>query len=487
MMIEWLVNLPWSTVGPYVFIGGEWLTRVVLFLVVVRRHRSGEAVSWLLVIFLQPFVGLGFYLLLTTGPIRRKRLRQHAVLAGREETGAVLAGLGVHAIGAGEIAAEHMDFVRLAERVGRMPIVGGNAVSFCGDGGEMIEELVRAIDGAGSSVHLLYYIFEDDETGATVTRALERAAGRGVQCRVLVDAVGSPKFLRRVAPRLRRAGVETAAALAVKPITRPLARMDVRNHRKLAVIDGRVAVTGSHNISDEDYGQKKVGPWRDLSMVVRGPAVRELQMVFVEDWQFETGRSIDRGVAFPELVGAGDALLQAVPSGPGQRTQAFRDLMVSAVHEANERVVVTTPYFVPDGAFLLALRLAAMGGLEVHLVVPERGNHPIVHAAGCATYEGLLEAGVRIHRHRRGVMHAKTITIDDAFGVVGSGNFDMRSFSVNFELSVLVFGAELTSRLHQFQVGYMGESRELDKGIWALRGAGLRVVQDSAKLLGPLL
>jgi cardiolipin synthase len=275
--------------------------------------------------------------------------------------------------------------------------------------------------------------------------------------------------------------------LAVKPITRPLARMDVRNHRKLAVVDGLVAMTGSHNITDESYGQKRVGPWRDLSITVRGAAVHELQMVFCEDWLFETGREVDRVGAFPDVVRGGDAVLQAVPSGPGYRTEAFRDLMVAAVHEANERVVVTTPYFVPDSAFLLALRLAAMGGLEVHVVVPEKGNHPLVHAAGCATYDALLRAGVRIHLHTQGLLHAKTITIDHAFGVIGSGNFDMRSFSLNFELSMLVFGATDTDRLRRVQEGYMGESRELDATEWAERGAIRAVWQDSANLLGPLL
>lgn len=486
-MLSWIAELPWGAVLPYLFIGGEWVTRIVMFVVVIRRQRAGEAVSWLLVIFLQPFIGLALYLFFTTGPIRRKRLRQHAELAAEMEEGFPLSELAEHGVEDGVVGMGHLDFVRLAERIGRMPIVGGNDARLIGETGAFVEELETLIDGAERSVHLGYYIIADDGTGERVTRALERAAARGVRCRVLADAVGSPRFLKRVAPRLRRAGIEVAGALVVKPITRPLARWDVRNHRKLAVIDGRIAVTGSHNISDAEYGQKKVGPWRDLSGAVRGPIVRELQLVFVEDWRFETGRRIDTEEAFPEVEVAGDMAMQAVPSGPGYRTQALRDLMVGAVHEANERVIVTTPYFVPDSAFLLALRLAALGGIDVRIVLPMKGNHPIVEAAGRASYGALLDAGVRIFEHNEGLLHAKTLTVDDSFGVVGSGNFDMRSFSLNFELSVLCFGAAQTGALRRVQEGYLAESEELGPERWRDRGAIRGVFEDSCRLLSPLL
>jgi cardiolipin synthase len=323
--------------------------------------------------------------------------------------------------------------------------------------------------------------------GERVAEALCRAHARGVRCRLLADAVGSHRFLRELAPRLAGQGIEVVPALPVNPVRRMFARFDLRNHRKLAIIDGRVAHTGSQNIVRADYGKKGVGEWHDLMVRLLGPSVSQLQAVFLEDWEFETGQFIEGPDYFPTPDDPGSVVLQVVPSGPNSPTRVLRDLAVEALHAARRRVIITTPYFVPDDALMVALRLAVVRGVRVVLIVPARSDQLLVGLAGEYFCQEALRQGVHVHLYLPGLLHVKSMTVDDGFAMLGTANFDIRSFYLNFELNLLSYDASLNGRLRCDQTNRIQESKEVDLSEWQRRGIMEQWGAQFAKLLSPLL
>ncbi len=463
----------------------EWVLRIVMLLVVTRRREPASAMAWLLVIFFAPWVGLAAYWLVGENRLPRRRIeaREHARLrllevASRFERNPNV----VHP----ELGPEAVTAVALAERLGDMPILGGNAVELIADTDVLIDHLIADIDTARHHVHLLFYIYAVDATGHRVADALRRAAARGVACRLLVDAVGSRRMLNRLAPELVRDGVEVCPALPVGLFRQRVARLDLRNHRKIAVIDGHVGYAGSQNIVCADYGHKDLA-WEDMMVRLLGPSVLELQAVFVTDWYSESGVLLDDEYVFPVPRIAGTEPVQAIPSGPTFATENFQRVVVAALYTARERVIITTPYFVPDRPLMQALEVAVLRGVRVDLIMPRRSDQRIVGAASRAYYDDLLDAGVRLHLYDRGLLHAKTISIDDRFAIIGSDNLDIRSFELNFELSLLFYGSEVAEQLRAKQCAYLEGAFELTAERWAQNPAWKRLAYDIAKLMSPLL
>ena len=292
-----------------------------------RKSQPAVCLAWLTIIFLVPFVGLAAYLLIGEIRLGARRIRRHArevdVVAKADRPDIQL-----RHIVQPEIEKTQQVILHVAAELGGLPVLGGNSAELLAETDPVIDRLVQDIDRARHHVHLLFYIFAADEVGERVVAALVRARSRGVRCRLLADAVGSRKFLRTLAPKLTGQGIEVVPALPVNPVRRLFARLDLRNHRKLAVIDGRVAYTGSQNVVRPDYGKKGVGEWRDLMVRLVGPSVSQLQAVFLEDWEFETGQSIDDPEYFPAPEAQGPVALQVVPSGPNHPTRVLRDLAV---------------------------------------------------------------------------------------------------------------------------------------------------------------
>jgi cardiolipin synthase len=303
--------------------------------------------------------------------------------------------------------------------------------------------------------------------------------------------VGSREFLRGpLCAELRAAGVEVAAALPVSLLRAAAARVDLRNHRKLAVLDGRVAYTGSHNVSMPIYPRKaRYGAWVDATVRLEGPSVHDLQEVFLEDWHFATEKlpADDRLMPLIEGVPPANVPIQVLPTGPENRESPLADVLLQALRAARERVVLTTPYFVPDEAFVATLRSAAMRGVQVSIVVPKHSDHALAQAAGRSQYGYLLEAGVKVFEHTAGLLHSKTLTVDGQMAVIGSANLDVRSFLLNFELCVLVYDPDFASQLHFLQASYVDASEALTIGAWKARGRGRVLWDNTAKLMGPLL
>lgn len=463
----------------------QWIIRIVMIPVVMRNRRPTAAMAWLLVIFFEPTVGLIAYLLLGNAKLPRKRIREHRSVARAVQTLVRLAEQQPHII-TPPIDEAHRPLAVLTERVGEMPCVGGNSFELFDDTDEALSAIIADIDAAEHHAHLMFYIYEDDESGHRVFEALCRAVKRGVACRVLADAVGSWGMLRSLAPRMTAAGIEVRAMLPVNPLRRRLARMDLRNHRKLAVIDGRIAHTGSQNIVNADYGRRRL-KWHDVMVRVRGPVVPQLQLVFMEDWYFETDEVLEGPHILPPPRTAGPYAIQAVPTGPTYPAESMQNLIVGAVHHAREHVIIASPYLVPNEPFLTALEVATMRGVTVDIIVPIKSDHRLVSAAGRAYFGDMLDAGVNLYLHSHGLLHSKIMTIDHSLAMIGSGNFDIRSFRLNLELNLLLYGDEATRQIGRLLDRYVGESVPLIREHWAKRPLGRRFVEDTAKLLSPLL
>ncbi len=474
--------LSWSSL----LLLSEWVIRVVMLLVVVtRRRKPSAAVPWLLVIFFEPWLGVVLYLLIGNNRLPRRRISEHAQLL--EELKTVRRRFENHPdMTRPTLSPEQAMAVTLAEHLGYMPILGGNQVDLMSRTEEVIDRLIADIRAAQQHVHLLFYIYSDDATGRRVTEALVEAAARGVRCRVLVDAVGSRPMFKRMAPEMRAQGIEVFRALPANPFRRRVARLDLRNHRKLAVIDGRIGYTGSQNVVDADYGRRDLA-WHDMMVRITGPVVLELQAVFVSDWYFETDEILDSEDIFAEPIRAGRVPAQTLPSGPSYPTENYQRMVVAALHAARRRVTITTPYFVPDEPFLQAMEVAVLRGVEVELVVPQRFDQILVGAATRAFYDDLLAAGVSVYLYQPGLVHAKTMSIDDAWAMIGTSNFDIRSFALNFEINMVFFGVEVAEQLRARQQEYIEQSVRLSAAEWHRRRVWQRMGQYIARLLAPLL
>jgi cardiolipin synthase A/B len=472
------------TLWAWIFFLSEWAIRLAMLVVVPFRRTPAAAKGWLLLIFFEPWVGLLLYLLIGRARLPRWQRDQLAKLP--RAMARVVDRLAHHPnVFHPDVGSALSGAVTLAENLGGMPILGGNAVELIVEYDATFERLVADIDRAENHVHLLFFIIADDRATAPVFEALGRAVKRGVACRVLADAIGSRSGLRTLRPRLAALGVELRAMLPVSLFPWRKARLDLRNHRKIAVIDGRVGYTGSQNLVAADF--KDGLPYEDLMVRVTGPVVLDLQYIFAADWFVETDEVLDGEAEFPCPEIAGGVPAQALASGPAFPTQNNQRLFVALVHGASKQVVLTTPYFIPDEPLLQAMQTAALRGVDVHLVVSEKADQFIVSRAQESYYEELLEAGVHIHLYRKQFLHAKHLSIDDAVALIGSSNLDIRSFVLNAEVMLMIYDSGLTARLAAEQERYFANSRLLTLAAWEERSFGRKVVQNLARLLSPLL
>lgn len=466
-----------------VYLISEWCIRLVMLVYVPQRRSTAASRTWLLLIFLLPWPGLILYTLFGRINVPRHRIRQQErasrhIRAAQEQMGKnpeANPALPPHFDGAAILATQLGDFEPL----------GGNSVELLTDYDGTIDRIIADIDSSRLHVHLLFYIFEADETGRRVADAVIRASNRGVQCRVLMDAVGSKTGLAKLAPRMRGSGVEVTAALPVGLFRRNAARFDLRNHRKIAVIDGSIGYTGSQNITNPNF--VKDHPNEELLARVTGPAVAQLQAVFLADQYFETGILIEKEDLFPNRASTGRTAAQVVPSGPGYTHENGQELLIALLYAARDRAVITTPYFVPDEPFLLALRSAALRGVTVHVVLSKHANQTFTQFAQRACYDALLDAGVNIHLYRPRFLHAKHISIDDKIAFIGSTNIDIRSFALNAEINILFYDPEVVAKLGEIQEKYFANSDQLTAEEWKQRPLLLKVAQNTARLADSLL
>jgi cardiolipin synthase len=456
------------------FVVAEWLIRLGMLIIVPLRRTPEATRSWLLLIFFLPVPGLLLYLAIGRPRFpewRRERFGRLAPFFARlvEQLDAVGAP-GTDALPA------------LAAKLGGMPAVGGNAIAFLEDYDDTIERLVRDIDAARSHVRILAYIFADDATGRKVIAALARATTRGVDCHVLVDPIGSHAWIRHTLDRLQAAHVEVREALPFR-LWRNRTRRDMRNHRKIFLIDGAVGYVGSQNIVDKNFRLGVTN--RELVVRMTGPAVAEMTAVFLADWYLETEILLADTTEVPPPTG--ECTAQLLPSGATYPLEGFQTLLIWQVHAARERMMITSPYFIPDEGLLGALRTAVLRGVEIDLIVSAIVDQPFVSLAQRSYYDDLLRAGVRIHLFRTFLLHAKNVSVDGNLAVVGSSNIDIRSFELNEEVSLLLYDKASVEELERIQRAYIANSDPIDLETWRRRPGSRKLAENVARLVSPLL
>lgn len=462
----------------------EWLIRLVMLVYVPQRRSPAAARTWLLLIFVFPWPGLALYAVIGRIylPYRRVEMQQKISEQIRKTGSRFLRTLG---LAEPQLEPRFQQTVTLAQKLGDFNILAGNSFELLIDYHGTIERMVADIDAAQHHVHLLYYIFADDEVGRRVEAALVRASGRGVRCRVLIDDWGSKRWLKAVLPRLQQAGVDAHAMLPVSWFRRSAARFDLRNHRKITVIDGKIGYLGSQNLVDPAF--KEGITYEELVTRVTGPVVLQLQAVFLTDWNLETGEEVAVPELFPEPERSGRSSAQVLPSGPGFPRANTHRLTVSLLHAARRRVVITTPYCIPDDTLLLALETAVLRGVEVHLIASDKADQFLVSMAQRSFYDQMLEAGVKIHLYTRNFLHAKHLTVDDTITLIGSSNMDIRSFLLNAEVSVLIYDSDVAERMRCVQEQCLKHCRALTLEEWDQRPLPVKVTQNIARLVDSVL
>ena len=468
-----------AVIGAVTFIG-DIVVKVLAVIYVPRNRRPQTALAWLLAIFLLPYIGIALYLLAGNWLLPKKRRDKQVTINTLIKRTADSVDDGITDL---DLPDWLSPIETLNRTLGAMPMVGGNSATVYKTDAEGLDAMVAAIDTATIAVHAEFYIMSLDETSKPFFEALVRAQKRGVTVRVLFDHLGSRRYKghRAMMRMLRASGIDWHFMLPFFPLVGKVQRPDLRNHRKLLVIDGTSAFTGSRNIIARSYGKKKLR-WHDFMVRLEGPVVAEIEAVFISDWYAETDEILDE-FDLSEISADGDLACQVVPSGPGFEGENNLRLFNSLVYSARKRIVLTSPYFVPDDSMLYAITTAAQSGIEVELFVSEVGDQFMVYHAQRSYYEALLKAGVRIWLYEKPiVLHAKHFTIDDELSVFGSSNMDMRSFTLDLEISVVVLGKSFHRELTATQEEYRRHSRELTLEEWNERGFFTRALDNVARL-----
>jgi cardiolipin synthase len=462
-------------------VAAGWIIAAVAFVLVPFRRPPAEARSWLLVFLGLPWVALVVYALIGRpyfAADRKTRIDRLPALLERIQSQIE------YTEPRPELSSDNNAVESLARGIGGFPATAGNRVEMLDDYEQAIEAMIEDIDAARHHVHLEFYIFRDDAVGRLIIEALGRAAERGVVCRVLVDALGSYGSLRKLKRRLKSVGVEVHDILPLRRRLRS-SRVDLRNHRKIAVIDGTVGYTGSQNIWDPTLHSRRVN--KDLLLRIEGPAVSQLQAVFALDWFLETLEELVSAEYFPRAANSGGYTAQIVATGPENPEVGVDLIFAQAMYNAAEEIVITTPYFIPNDAMISAIKAATLGGVRVCLITPERSDHRLVGLAQQSYYSELMKAGLEIYRHGPEFLHAKHFRVDHEVSIVGTSNMDVRSFELNAEIDLISFDPEIAEELRQMEQQLLESCNRLDPETWEGRSLPSKVAQNTARLMADLI
>lgn len=464
---------------------------IIFGFVLLERRAPAATLAWVLAVALVPVLGAVLYLFFRVRAAKRNIKTWEAVSNRLDEV------LADQRIGDGSDVFDDCDertrqLLRLGNRLATTPATGGNYSDILVNARATYDAMFEAIERARHHVHVEFYIIQPDPSGEALRERLVERARAGVEVRVLADAVGSIALPSEFWDPLIEAGGKAAFFSPVNPLyrLRRRDRIDFRNHRKIVVCDGYEGFTGGINVGKEYLGMNPdLGHWRDTHIRLDGPAVLGLQRTFAEDWLQATDETLGDPCYFPapKLPVPGADIVQIIDSGPDRARSPIRHVYFQAITSARDRVWVTSPYFVPDTVIEEALITAALRGVDVRLLLPNKSDAWLVGLASRAFYPNLLEAGIRIYEYDRGFIHAKTLVVDDWVGTVGSANMDIRSFRLNYELNAFVYGATFCDELaDQFLVD-IGHAREITLASQRELGYFQRLGRSFASLLSPLL
>ena len=453
----------------------------------LRPHREpASRLAWIIAVFALPIMGVILYLLLGEARIsagRRKR--------GREINASLPRPPGDYDCPHEMVGGAHWASFALARTVNRLDPTCTNSARLATDSNAAIDEMIADVDAAKENIHGCFYIWLTDNNGLKLKDAFVRAAKRGVRVRILADALGSRKLIRSDFWReMRDSGCEARVAL---PVGNPLwtairGRVDLRNHRKLMIVDNRIAWCGSQNAADPEFRIKpRYAPWVDVMSRWEGPVARQCLYLFVSDWVAEGGDEISGLLTDPYPPGPGSIVAQVLGTGPTAEFDAMPACFSELIHSAREELVVTTPYFIPDEQLLFALTSAGRRGVRTLMLFPKRNDSRIVAAASRSYYKDLIDAGVEIYEYRPGLLHAKTMVVDRCVGLIGSANLDRRSFELNFENNILFDDRAFAGELRARQDQYLAQCDRVTRDDVNRYGFVLRLWQNLLATLSPML
>ncbi|WP_224363517.1 cardiolipin synthase [Hyalangium versicolor] len=453
---------------------------------VLRKRDVRAAVSWVGLIWLVPVLGAVLYLLLGINRIRRRaRSLTSRQKHGRFQPAPSMVPLTAQALAEALPSGAHLaSLARVVDAVVHRPLLPGNRVTVLESRTNAYPAMLEAIASARVSLSLCSYIFDNDMAGRRFVEALSEAVKRGVEVRVLVDALGSRYTWPPITRRLRRAGVRAARFLPTL-MPKRLPFMNLRNHRKVMVVDGRVGFTGGMNIRAHFLPGEDAA--RDLHFRLEGPVVGHLQETFAEDWAFTTGERLSGEAWFPPLGPAGPVMARGIPDGPDEDFENVRWTLLGALASARDSVRIITPYFLPDQGLITALNVAALRGVRVDLLLPERGNLPFVQWASMAQLWQVMKPGCRVFLTAPPFDHAKLMVVDGMWSLIGSANWDPRSLRLNFEFDVECYDAELARRLETVVDERLSRARPLTLEEVERRSLPIRLRDGLARLLSPYL
>ena len=494
-----MFGISWGQVFLFLHIAA---VAVCVVRVLYRQRNTGAAFAWLIILFVFPLFGVAAYLLVgepRLGMARAKRVEQMNVFYRKfAERHFHDEDLDTR----NKMRRRYQGIANVAASVTGLAASNNNAMRLLTRTDEIVDAMLADIQAARQTCALAFYIIEPEGRIQTLQAAVRDAAKRGVECTILADAVGSSAFFgSEWEGSLKDAGVRIVPALPVGVLKTFFSRSDLRNHRKILIVDNLVAYTGSFNLVDPRYFKQGagVGEWVDVMMRCRGTVVLEMAAVFYADVAVETDEHLvevqheieQLDGKIPELLAlkrqSGDAVAQVIPSAPDQSDPVIYETIVCAIHAAKTRVTITTPYFVPDELLLTALTTAAKRGVEVVLILPEKVDSFLVRWASRAYYPKLLAAGVKIALFHGGLLHAKTLVVDEDYALFGTVNMDMRSFFLNLEISLAIYDAEIARDIAKVQQGYLRDSRYISVSRWQRREKIWGLVENTVRLFSPLL
>ncbi|MFV0409442.1 MAG: cardiolipin synthase [Paracoccus sp. (in: a-proteobacteria)] len=462
-----------------------------LFHILMRRHRAPVSrLAWICVVLAVPYLGALAYLLLGSTNIGRSRVARLKAAFARLTRPDAAPGWDAPE-NAADLPELYEPLFRVGKSINGYPAIGGNRARLMENSEAAINQMVADIDAAEHHVHTLFYIWLDDHSGRKVAEALKRAVARGVTCRSMADALGSREMIRSETWALmKEAGVSLGVSLAIgNPLLRIFnGRIDLRNHRKIIVIDNHITYCGSQNCADAAFLPKaKFAPWVDAMMRFEGPITRENQHLFASDWMECMGEDLSDLLRAPLRPAAPGFTAQVIGTGPTARFSAMPEMFESLIYAARRELFITTPYYVPNGAIQAALCAAANRGVDTTVIFPARNDNFAVGAASRSNYEDLLEAGVKIFEFQPGLLHTKSLTMDGQITLIGSANMDRRSFDLNFENNILLSDPDMTAVMRARQADYQAQSHEIvmnEVDAWPIHK---RIVNNTLAILDPIL
>lgn len=455
------------------------------FMIFMENRHPSSTMAWILLLALVPIVGLVFYFLFGQNYFKRRKYDKKARKDGLVYTSEVLR---KNTPDVSCFKPEVQQLLQLSTRLARTPISFSSDTKVLTDGEETFAALIAELEQAAHHIHMEYYIYRPDAIGTQIQEILIRKARQGIAVRFMVDAVGSlqlpPSFLQE----MRDAGVQVAVFGSPKTIFFT-SRVNYRNHRKIVVIDGSVGFVGGLNVGDEYLSRSKAfGFWRDTHMLVRGEAVRTLQVVFLQDWQYMTGEQPNEPIYYsPDLLENRSGAVQIIASGPDNERRALKNIFFSMIVSARKSVWLATPYFIPDEDILTALRVAALSGLDVRILFPSKPDKWLPFLASHSYFPALLDVGARVYEYEKGFMHSKLLIVDGEVATIGTANMDMRSFHLNFEVNALLVHTDSVSKLVSDFEHDLESAIVYDRHHTRKKRIMTRLLESAARLMSPLL